>query len=252
MKTDKLLNELENSLDSEELLHQIKTEQQEEQVSEEKVFSQKRWIILLISILMVEVGIVIYALQASQKIVLVSPEEQALLEQQQAEKDIKEAKRLSVESKRTIKYPPLPLATWEEAETELLESIKLLEEIPKGTTVKKEADKLLQTYRQDYQNLRQQLTFEKTATSKLVTSKKLAIQASVIVQNPPHPPEVWEKAQTKWQEAISLLQEIPQDAFVFYEAVEKLDLYQVNYQAVTTRLETQINRELRTENRGGN
>ncbi|MGD1704641.1 hypothetical protein [Dapis sp. BLCC M229] len=239
METDKLLSELENSLDSEELLHQIKTEQEEEQVSEEKIFSQKGLIILLISILMVEVGIVIYALQASQNIVIVSPEEKTILEQQQAEKDIKEAKRLSVESKRTIKYPPLPLATWEEAETELLESIKLLEEIPKGTTVKKEADRLLQTYRQDYHNLRKQLIFEKTATSKLVTAKKLATEASVIVQNPPHPLEVWQDAQAKWQEAINLLQEIPQDAFVAPEAVEKLDLYRINYQAVTTRLERQ-------------
>ncbi|MGD1805793.1 hypothetical protein ACP6PL_10195 [Dapis sp. BLCC M126] len=239
METDKLLNELEQSLDSEELLHQIKTEQQEEQVSEKNIFSQKRLIILLISILVVEVGIVVYALQASQKIVIVSPEEKALLEQQQAEKDFKEAKTLSLESKRTIKYPPLPLATWEEAETELLESIKLLEEIPKGTTVKKEADKLLQTYRQDYQTLRKQLIFEKTATSKLVTAKKLATEASVIVQNPPHPLEVWQEAQAKWQEAINLLQQIPQDAFVASEAVEKLDLYRINYQAVTTRLERQ-------------
>ncbi len=237
METDKLLSELENSLDSEELLDQIKTEQEEEQISEKNIFSQKGLIVLLISILMVEVGIVVYALQASQNIIIVSPEEKALLEQKQAEKDIKEAKRLSVESKRTIKYPPLPLATWEEAETDLLESIKLLEEIPKGTTVKKEADKLLQTYRQDYQNLRQQLIFEKTATSKLVTAKKLATQASLIVQNPPHPLEVWQEAQTKWQEAINLLQEIPQDAFVAPEAVEKLDLYRINYQAITTRLE---------------
>ncbi len=242
MGTDKLLNELEQSLDSEELVQQINTEQQEKQVDEGNIFPHKRLIILLISILMVEVGIVIYALQASQKIVIVSPEEKALLEQQQAEKDIKEAKELSVESKRTIKYPPLSLATWEEAEIELLEAIKLLEEIPKGTTAKKEADKLLQTYRQDYQNLRQQLISEKTATSKLVTAKKLATEASVIVQNPPHPSEVWQEAQTKWQEAISLLQQISQDAFVAPEAVEKLDLYRINYQAVTTRLERQINR----------
>ena len=239
MEPDRLLSELEKSLDSEELLQQIKTEQKEEEVSEKNIFSQKSLIILLISILMVEVAIVVYALQASQNIVIVSPEEKALLEQQQAEEDLKEAKRLSLESKRTIQYPPLPLATWEEAETELLESIKLLEEIPKGTTVKKEADKLLQTYRQDYQNLREQLTFEKTATSKLVTAQKLAIEASVIVQNPPHPTEVWQEAQSKWQQAISLLQEIPQDTFVAPEAVEKLDLYRINYQAVTTRLERQ-------------
>ncbi|MEB3340249.1 hypothetical protein [Okeania sp.] len=237
MEKNQFLHEFEKSLDSEELLEKIKAEQQEEEIYEEKMFSQKLFIILLTSILMIEVGIVVYALQASQKIVIVSPEEKALLEQQQAEKDIKEAKRLSATSKRTIRYPPLPLATWEEAETDLLESIKLLEEIPKDTTVKKEANKLLAIYRQDYQNLREKLILEKTATSKLFTAKKSAIEASTIVQNPPHPLDVWQEAQTKWQEAINLLQQIPPDAFVAPEALEKLDLYRINYRAVTTQLE---------------
>ncbi|MGK7921427.1 MAG: hypothetical protein AB4080_15610 [Trichodesmium sp.] len=234
MEPDKLLNELEKSLDSQELLDKI---QEKEQVSQPKKISQKRTIILLISILLVELGIVVYALQASQKIVIVSPEEKALLEQKQAEKDIKEAKELAAASQRTIQYPPLPLATWEEAEIELLESIKLLEEIPKGTTLKKEADKLLQTYRQDYQNLRAKLIVEKTATSKLVTAKKLGTEASVIVQNPPHPAQVWQEAKAKWEEAINLLQEIPQDTFVATEAVERIDLYRTNYKAVITQLE---------------
>lgn len=243
MEPNQLLNELEQSLESEELLNKI---QEKEKVSEEKQFSQKRLIILLISILFVEVGIVVYALQASQKIVIVSPEEKDLLEQQQAEKDIKEAKRLAAASQRTIQYPPLPLATWEEAEIELLEAIKLLEEIPQDTTVRKEADKLIQTYRQNYQNLRAKLIVEKTATSKLFTAKKLATEASIIVQNPPHPPQIWQEAQAKWQQAINLLQEIPQDTFVVTEAVERIDLYTTNYQAVITQLE-RVEREKKSE-----
>ena len=65
-------------------------------------------------------------------------------------------------------------------------------------------------------------------------------------QNPPHSPEVWQEAQTKWQEAINLLQQISPDAFVASEAVEKLDLYRINYQAVTTQLERE-NREINNE-----
>lgn len=238
MEPNQFLTELEKTLDSEELLQQIEQQQQqEEQLSEETKFSQKRLIILLLSILMIEVGIVVYALQASQRIVIVSPEEQALLEQQQAEKDLKEAQKLNVQAKNMVKYPPLPLATWEEAEAKLLEAIKLLEEIPDDTTLEKEANKILQTYRQDYNSLREKLVVEKTATSKLVTAKKLAIEASVIVQNPPHPPLVWQEAQVKWQEAIDLLQEIPQDTFVATEAVERLDVYRINYRAVSSRLE---------------
>lgn len=234
METDKLLTELEKSLDSEELLQQI---EQKEEVSQETQFSHKRLIVLLLSILIVEVGIVVYALQANQRIVVISPEEQALLEQEQAEKDLKTSQRLALQAKNMIKYPPLPLATWEEAEGKLLEAIKLLEEIPKDTTIEKEARKQLQTYRQDYNNLREKLIVEKIATTKLVTAQKLGIEASVIVQNPPHPPEVWQEALAKWQEAIDLLQEIPKDAFVAPEAVEKLDLYQINYRAVSSRLE---------------
>lgn len=238
MEPNKLLGELEKSLDSEELLQQIEQRQkQEEQLSQETGLSQKRLIILLLSILMIEVGIVVYALQASQKIVIVSPEEKALLEQQKAEKDLKDANKLNVQGKNMVKYPPLPLATWEEAEAKLLEAIQLLEEIPDDTTVEKDANKQLQTYRQDYNNLREKLIVEKTATSKLVNAKKLGTEASVIVQNPPHPQEIWQEAQAQWLEAIDLLEEIPKDTFVAPEAVETLDLYRINYRAVSSRLE---------------
>ena len=235
MKTNQFLSELEKSLDSEELLQQIK-QQQEEQLSQEKKKSHKPLIILLLSILIIEVGIIVSGLQASQKVVIVSPEEQALLEQQKAEKDLKEAQKLNAQAKNMVKYLPLPLATWEEAEAKLLEAINLLEEIPDDATVQKEANKMLQTYRQDYNSLREKLIVEKTATSKLVTAKKLGTEASVIVQNPPHPPEVWQEAQAQWQEAIDLLQEIPQDTFVATEAVERLDVYRTNYRAISSRL----------------
>ncbi|MGB3510480.1 MAG: hypothetical protein WBA93_14845 [Microcoleaceae cyanobacterium] len=236
MEPDKLLTELEKSLDSEELLQQIK-QPEEDVLPEEKGSSQTPWMLLLLSILLVEVGIVVYALQASQRIVVISPEEQALLEQQKAEKDLKTSQRLALEAKNMIKYPPLPLATWQEAEGKLLEAIKLLEETPKDTTVKKQADKLLQTYRLDYNLLREKLIVEQIATTKLFTAKKLGIEASVIVQNPPHSKQVWQEALAKWEEAIDLLQEIPTDTFVAPEAVERLDLYRTNYRAVNSRLE---------------
>ncbi len=235
MEPDQLLSELENSLDSEELLQKIK--QEETSTSEEARFSQKHMIVLLLSILMVEVAIVVYTLQANQRIVIISAEEQAVLEQKKAEADFKNAQKLATQAKNMTKYTPLPLATWEEAEAKLLEAIKLLEEIPEDTTVEKEASKLLQTYRQDYNSLREKLIVEKTATSKFITAQKLGIEASVIVQNPPHPAQVWQEAQAKWQEAINLLQDIPQDIFIAPEAVEKLDLYRTNYKAVSIRLE---------------
>ncbi|NEP05259.1 MAG: hypothetical protein F6K18_04050 [Okeania sp. SIO2C2] len=57
---------------------------------------------------MIEVSIVVYALQASQRIVIVSPEE----------KDFKEAQKLNIQAKNMVKYqplPPHPPEVWQEA-----------------------------------------------------------------------------------------------------------------------------------------
>jgi stress response protein SCP2 len=46
------------------------------------------------------------------------------------------------------------------------------------------------------------------ATESLEKAQKLAMEAAVLVQKPPHPMEVWHQSQNKWQQAIALLEAI--------------------------------------------
>lgn len=67
-------------------------------------------------------------------------------------------------------------------------------------------------------------------------AQKLAIEAAILVQNPPHPLNVWKKAQNKWKQAINLLENIPEGTFIFHKAKEKLSIYETNYTAISTRV----------------
>ncbi|QLE56458.1 hypothetical protein [Nostoc sp. TCL26-01] len=60
------------------------------------------------------------------------------------------------------------------------------------------------------------------------------------MQNPPHPPTVWKEASNKWQEAISILESIPEDSFVTVEANRNLEQYRNNYAVISSRLSDEI------------
>jgi len=57
-----------------------------------------------------------------------------------------------------------------------------------------------------------------------------------MVQNPPHQEEVWQQAFFKWQQAINILEGIPEGTFAYQIAKEKLSIYKINYAAIATRL----------------
>lgn len=76
-------------------------------------------------------------------------------------------------------------------------------------------------------------------------AQKIGMEASLMVQNPPHPPEVWTKAQMKWQEAISLLEKIPKGTSVFEQVKKQISTYRINSQALSTRI---LNENKATEN----
>ena len=50
----------------------------------------------------------------------------------------------------------------------------------------------------------QKLQPEQQALDNLEQAKKLAMEASILVQNPPHPTQVWYDAKQKWQQTINL------------------------------------------------
>ncbi|MCT7948738.1 tetratricopeptide repeat protein [Ancylothrix sp. C2] len=75
------------------------------------------------------------------------------------------------------------------------------------------------------------------ALETLKAAEKLAMEAAVLVQNPPHPPEIWQQAQQKWQQAITLLQTIPSMNPWEPQAQNKLANYRSNFAIISKRVE---------------
>lgn len=87
------------------------------------------------------------------------------------------------------------------------------------------------------------------AIASLTTAGTLAKEASILVQNPPHPVDIWAQAQAKWQQAIAALQSIPPTTSVSATAQQKLSAYRANLGAITTRL-TIAKKAIEFNNRG--
>lgn len=62
------------------------------------------------------------------------------------------------------------------------------------------------------------------------------MEAASLVQKPPHPLKVWQQAETKWHQAIILLDSIPHQTSVYDRAKKKLAYYQINYKSISQRI----------------
>jgi len=67
-------------------------------------------------------------------------------------------------------------------------------------------------------------------------ARRLAWDAAVMVQHPPHPAMVWQEARVKWRKAIQLLEAIPPDSAISGVAKDRLAVYRKNYDAIDNRL----------------
>ncbi|MDP8934282.1 MAG: TerD family protein [Cyanobacteriota bacterium] len=74
------------------------------------------------------------------------------------------------------------------------------------------------------------------AAESLATAQKLAMEAAVVVQKPPHPIEVWHQSQSKWQQAIALLEAIDSRTPVYNLAQNKLSNYRANRAVISQRV----------------
>ncbi|MEH1961393.1 MAG: hypothetical protein V7L05_16215 [Nostoc sp.] len=79
-------------------------------------------------------------------------------------------------------------------------------------------------------------TQERSALAKFKSAQKLGMEAASLVQNPPHPLKVWQQAQNKWQQAIILLDSIPDQRSVNDRAKNKLAYYQINSKYISQRV----------------
>jgi tetratricopeptide (TPR) repeat protein len=74
------------------------------------------------------------------------------------------------------------------------------------------------------------------AAESLEAAQKLAMEAAMVVQKPPHPMEVWHQSQTKWQQAIALLEAIESRTSVYNLAQNKLSNYRANRAIINQRV----------------
>ncbi|MBL1175595.1 hypothetical protein [Pantanalinema sp. GBBB05] len=84
-----------------------------------------------------------------------------------------------------------------------------------------------------------ELDLPTTPKAQLAKARELAWEAAVIVQNPPHPVETWQKARVKWRQAIRVLEAIATETSVATQAQQRLTVYRTNYAAIDDRLETE-------------
>jgi pseudouridine-5'-phosphate glycosidase len=150
--------------------------------------------------------------------------------------NLQSAQKLGMEAAIMVQNPPHQEEVWQQAQYKWQQAINLLESIPEGTSVSDQANKQLANYRVNHAAISQRLLTESKAAANLEFAQKLAMEAAVMVQNPPHQEEVWQQAFFKWQQAINILEGIPEGTFAYQTAKEKLSIYKINYAAIATRL----------------
>uniref|UniRef100_UPI0028ACFAF9 hypothetical protein n=1 Tax=Planktothrix agardhii TaxID=1160 RepID=UPI0028ACFAF9 len=111
------------------------------------------------------------------------------------------------------------------ASEDLQSGIKLLETIPFWSPRYPESQALLSVYRQEYNEL-----------NSVVKSLNVAAKASEMGQNPPHSVEDWTKMQSLWEEAIALLDQVPNSSIVYPFAQARWQQYRANLGDVRNRL----------------
>lgn len=147
------------------------------------------------------------------------------------------SQRLAMEASTIVQNAPHPVEVWEQAAVKWQEAIALLEEIPEdAVNISPKAKEKLGSYQINYSAISNRLATEQKAAADLEAAKKLAWEAAVMVQNPPHPQQVWQNAQSKLQESINLLEAIPQGTFVKEEAKGKIADYRISYDTFTKRI----------------
>lgn len=131
-------------------------------------------------------------------------------------------------------------------QNKIKKSILLLESIPDlpGSDYKKvknDITKLHAKLNAVEQKIKASNQLSEQANRDLEAAQRLAMEASLIVQNPPHSLEIWQQAQAKWQESIKLLEAIPKDLPVYVQVQNKLVNYRTNYAAISKRIEIEQN-----------
>ncbi|WP_392533026.1 hypothetical protein [Nostoc sp. C117] len=157
---------------------------------------------------------------------------QNLTVEQRAIANFKYAQKFGMEASSLVQNPPHSLQVWQQAKTKWHQAINLLDSIPNQTSVYDRARNKLVRYRINYHAISQRVLTEKKAAANLESAQKLATEATFFVQNSPHSVLAHQQAKDKWEQAINLLQAIPESTSVSIQAKETLVIYETNYAAI--------------------
>jgi len=147
--------------------------------------------------------------------------------------NFKSAQKLGMEASFLAQKPPHTLKVWQQAETKWYQAINLLDSIPAETSVYEQANNKLTYYRINYNAISQRVFLEKKALANLESAQKLAIEANLVLQNSSYSVLEKQQAKDKWQQAINLLETIPESTSVSIQAKETLPIYKTNYAAIS-------------------
>ncbi|EAW34211.1 hypothetical protein L8106_08891 [Lyngbya sp. PCC 8106] len=123
----------------------------------------------------------------------------------------------------------------EKAKQEIESALLTLDNIPTLPVVAPAPQAVIENldqYSAKLDEIEQRLQKKALGEQSIEAAKKLAWEAAKLVQNSPHPVEVWQQAQQKWQQAMTQLINIPEDSPEFAAAQAKLLDYQKNYEVV--------------------
>lgn len=217
------------SLQAEQALKKIEEESSKEVISSQKVgiltkFSTPK---IVSSALIIGSSLLILTFAGLK----IREQNLSLTQETSAINNFKSAQKLGMEAASLVQKPPHPLKVWQQAETKWYQAIILLDNIPAKTSVYDRAKKKLAYYQINYKSISQRVLIEKKAVGNLESAHKLATEANLFVQNSPHSQLSRQQAQDKWQQAINLLQAIPESTSVSVQAKEMLSIYKTNYAA---------------------
>jgi tetratricopeptide (TPR) repeat protein len=111
---------------------------------------------------------------------------------------------------------------------QLAEASYLLDTIPPWSGYHHQAQNLLQSFESEAGDL-----------ERVVDALEIAYEAAEKSQNPPHPIAYWQEIQTRWKEAIALLEQTHESSPAYNLAQRKLVEYKVNLNLINQRIHTE-------------
>ncbi|MEH2327394.1 MAG: hypothetical protein V7K32_28320 [Nostoc sp.] len=156
----------------------------------------------------------------------------SLTQEESAIAKFKSAQKFGLEAASLVQKPPHPLKVWQQAQNKWHQAIILLDSIPNETSVSARANKKLAYYQINYKSITQKVLIEKKALANLESAQKLATEANLFAQNPPHSLLIRQQAKDKWKQAINLLEVIPESTSISIQAKQTLPIYKTNYAAI--------------------